>query len=383
MKIIVVGLGETGRSLIKLLDGSDHDITVIDKDRACVDMITDKYTVNGVCGSGASIETLKKAGADTADVLVALTHTDEINLLACMQAKVVGTRLTCARVLMPDLADEKDKLKEEYNIDYLISPKEDLAKEVYRNIGLPGYVKIENCLNDEVYVLDLNAVGNSPLIGKSIAEIRAGICEDMFIGVIVRGKKTIVPKDTEVIAENDSLYIVVYKEHLGEVFTALGIKRCKTGNITIVGGGITGACLADMLTEEKKKLTILDDNLNRCRELMEKYPNARIAYAEGDITEVLDEEHLDRSDAIISLTDNDETNLVISMYAWSKGVKSVITRVDRQVHVKLLHRVNIDITVSPTELCVFSIMRFINTAGGRSSNENADILEFIGDLRRF
>ena len=383
MKIIVVGLGETGRSLIKLLDGSDHDITVIDKDRACVDMITDKYTVNGVCGSGASIETLKKAGADTADVLVALTHTDEINLLACMQAKVVGTRLTCARVLMPNLADEKDKLKEEYNIDYLISPKEDLAKEVYRNIGLPGYVKIESCLNDEVYVLDLNAVGNSPLIGKSIAEIRAGICEDMFIGVIVRGKKTIVPKDTEVIAENDSLYIVVYKEHLGEVFTALGIKRCKTGNITIVGGGITGACLADMLTEEKKKLTILDDNLNRCRELMEKYPNARIAYAEGDITEVLDEEHLDRSDAIISLTDNDETNLVISMYAWSKGVKSVITRVDRQVHVKLLHRVNIDITVSPTELCVFSIMRFINTAGGRSSNENADILEFIGDLRRF
>ena len=383
MKIIVVGLGETGRSLIKLLDGLDHDITVIDKDRACVDMITDKYTVNGVCGSGASIETLKKAGADTADVLVALTHTDEINLLACMQAKVVGTRLTCARVLMPDLADEKDKLKEEYNIDYLISPKEDLAKEVYRNIGLPGYVKIESCLNDEVYALDLNAVGNSPLIGKSIAEIRAGICEDMFIGVIVRGKKTIVPKDTEVIAENDSLYIVVYKEHLGEVFTALGIKRCKTGNITIVGGGITGACLADMLTEEKKKLTILDDNLNRCRELMEKYPNARIAYAEGDITEVLDEEHLDRSDAIISLTDNDETNLVISMYAWSKGVKSVITRVDRQVHVKLLHRVNIDITVSPTELCVFSIMRFINTAGGRSSNENADILEFIGDLRRF
>ncbi len=383
MKIIVVGLGETGRSLIKLLDGSEHDITVIDKDRACVDMITDKYTVNGVCGSGASIETLRKAGADTADVLVALTHTDEINLLACMQAKVVGTRSTCARVLLPDLADEKDKLKEEYNIDYLISPKEDLAKEIYRNIGLPGYVKIENCLNDEVYVLDLNAVGNSPLIGKSIAEIRTGICENMFIGVIVRGKKTIVPKDTEVIAENDSLYIVVYKEHIGEVFTALGIKRSKTGNIAIVGGGITGACLADMLTADKKKLTILDDNLNRCRELMERYPNARIAYAEGDITEVLDEEHVDRSDAIISLTDNDETNLVISMYAWSKGVRSVITRVDRQVHVKLLHRVNIDITVSPTELCVFSIMRFINTAGGRSSDEHADILEFIGDLRRF
>lgn len=383
MKIIVVGLGETGRSLIKLLDGSEHDITVIDKERKCVDMITDKYTVNGVCGSGASLETLRAAGADTADVLIALTHIDEINLLTCMQAKVVGTRLCCARILMPDLADEKDKLKEEYNIDYLISPKEALAAEIYRNIGLPGYVKIESCLNDDVYVLDLNAVGKSPLIGRSIAEIREELSENMFIGVIVRGKRSIVPKDKEVIRENDSLYIVVYKEHLGEVFTVLGIHRSRTGNIAIVGGGITGSCLADMLTADRKKITILDDNLKRCRELMEKYPNARVAYAEGDITEVLDEEHVDKSDVIISLTDNDETNLVVSMYAWSKGVRSVITRVDRQVHVKLLHRVNIDITVSPTELCVFSLMRFINSAEGREGDDNAEILEFIGDLRRF
>lgn len=383
MKIIVVGLGEAGRSLIKLLDGSGHDITVIDKDRTCVEMITDRYTVNGVTGSGASLDTLMKAGADTADVLIALTHIDEINLLACMQAKTVGTGRCCARILMPDLADEKDKLKEEYNIDYLISPKEALAKEIYRNIGLPGYVKIENCLNEEVYVLDLNAVGKSPLIGRSIADIRNEISADMFIGVIVRGKKSIVPKDTDVIAENDSLYIVVYREHLEDVLKALDIRRCKTGNIAIVGGGITGACLADMLTAEHRKLTILDDDLNRCRELMERYPNTRVAYVSGDITEVLEEERVDKADAIISLTDNDETNLVISMYAWSKGVRSVITRVDRQVHVKLLHQVNIDITVSPTELCVFSLMRFINTAEGRGSDEKTDVLEFIGDLRRF
>ena len=150
-----------------------------------------------------------------------------------------------------------------------------------------------------------------------------------------------------------------------------------------VGGGITGACLARLLTKDKKKITILDDDLLRCRELMEEFPTARVSYAEGDITEVLEEERVDKADSIVSLTDNDETNLVISMFAWSKGIRSVITRVDRQVHVKLLHKVNIDITVSPTELCVFRLMRFIDRQSGDGSDENAEVMEFIGDLRRF
>ncbi len=383
MKIIVVGLGETGRSLIKLLEGSGNDVTVIDRDRTLVDTATDKYTVNGVCGSGASNDTLKKAGAGSADILIALTHTDEINLLSCMQAKALGARKCVARVLQPDLADEKELLKEEYNIDYLISPKEDLAGEIYRNIGLPGYVKLESCIEDEIFVLDLNVVGKSPIIGKSIQEIRENISSNLMIAVINRGKKTIVPKDPDVIEENDGLYIVVEKDHLDEAFASLGINRKKADNIVIVGGGITGACLARLLTKDKKKITILDDDLVRCRELMEEFPAARVSYAEGDITEVLEEERVEKADSIISLTDNDETNLVISMFAWSKGIRSVITRVDRQVHVKLLHKVNIDITVSPTELCVFRLMRFIDRQSGDGSDENAEIMEFIGDLRRF
>ena len=383
MKIIVVGLGETGRSLVKLLEGSDHDVTVIDRDRSLVDVITDKYTVNGVCGSGASTHTLKKAGADTADILVALTHIDEINLLSCMQAKALGARQCVARVLQPDLADEKDLLKKEYNIDHIISPKEDLAYEIYRNIGLPGYVKLENCIEDEIFILDLNAIGSSPLIGKTIEEIRTGVCSNIMIAVINRGKKTLVPKDSDVIQNDDGLYIVVEKEHLDEAFASLGINRKKADNIVIVGGGITGACLARLLIKDRKKITILDDDLIRCRELMEEFPEAKVSYAAGDITEVLEEERVDKADSIISLTDNDETNLVISMFAWSKGIRSVITRVDRQVHVKLLHKVNIDITVSPTELCVFRLMRFIDRQSGEGSDENAEIMEFIGDLRRF
>ncbi|MCR4739353.1 MAG: NAD-binding protein [Lachnospiraceae bacterium] len=273
MKIIIVGLGETGCLLVKMLDNTGHDITVIDKDKAKVDDVTDRYTVNGVCGSGASAETLRKAGAQTADHLIALTHTDEINLLSCMQGKAIGAKKCIARILMPDLVNEESALMERYGIDLLIKPKADLADEVFSNIG----------------------------------------------------------------------------------------KSCS--NVVLVGGGITGGYLAEKLISSGRKLTILDDDFTRCRELMEQFPTANVAYAAGDITEVLEDENVDRTDAVISLTDNDETNLVISMYAWSVGVSLIITRVDRQAHVKLLHRVNIDITVSPTELAVNNIVAFINSAG--------------------
>ncbi|MCR5595913.1 MAG: NAD-binding protein [Lachnospiraceae bacterium] len=383
MKIVVVGLGETGRALIKLLDGSGHDITVIDRDKNLVDQITDKYTVNGVCGSGASADTLLKAGADTADVIVALTHTDEINLLSCMQAKAVGTKKSAARILMPDLMLEEGSIKKTYNIDYIVSPKKELAEEIYRNIGFPGCVKLENYPDADIFVIDTNAIEGSPLIGRSIGDILNEHNGNIIIGPITRSKKKVLPKESVVIQENDGLYIAVRKDYLSNALKSFGISRKKASNIVIVGGGISAGYLAGMLTSDKKKLTIIDDDLERCSELMERFPQAKVAYAQGDITEVLEEEQVEKADAIVSLTDIDETNLVISMFAWSKGISSIITRVDKQVHVKLLHKVNIDITVSPTELSVFMLMRYINVCDRKHDDENTQVMEFIDDLRRF
>lgn len=358
MKIVVVGLGETGRALIYQLEGKGHDITVIDKDKSCVDRITDKYTVNGVCGSGASVETLSKAGAVTADLLVALTHTDEINLVACMQAKSIGCKSCAARILMPDLVEESESIKKTYNLDYLLCPKVDLAEDIYLNLGLPGNVKLEK-LDEDTYGLDLNVIKSTPFIGWRVSDIRENLCPELEIVSITRGKRNIPPKDNATVEICDGIYVRIGGDRLDKTLEALGVIRSVSGDVILVGAGITGAYLAAKLMENKRKLTIIDNDLNRCRELMELYPDARVEYASGDITETLEDEHVEKSGAIISLTDNDETNLVISMFAWSKGIPSVITRVDKQVHVKLLHQVNIDITVSPTELTVFKILRII------------------------
>ena len=359
MKIIIVGLGRAGSYLVRVLSDDGYDVTVVDTDKSLVDAITDKYNVNGIVGSGASKETLLKAGADTADALVALTHIDEINLLSCMQAKSLGTRRTAARLLLPDFVHESDSLGREYNIDYFVKPKLDIAEEIYRNIGLPGFVKMEGFFGNEVQMINLSVLEYSPLNGKSLIEIKQSLELNMLVCTVIRDGKLHVPDGTFVIETGDQVGIVAAKSDIQDILDKLGIIVEPAKSVAIVGGGITGEYLTDMLVKDKKNLTILENNIDRCRQLMEKYPSVQVSYSEGDITEVLEEENIGKKDVLVSLTDNDETNLVISMFAWSQNVPSIITRVDKTGHVKLLHKVNMDITVSTTELSVLKMLRFI------------------------
>ncbi|MCR5507489.1 MAG: Trk system potassium transporter TrkA [Lachnospiraceae bacterium] len=387
MKIIIVGLGQTGTALAAALSKEHYDITVIDKDKSLVDRITDKYNVNGVTGSGASRETLLAAGADSADAIIAVTAVDEINLLSCMQAKATGTKRSGARLQMPDFVHESESLREQYSIDYFVKPKSDIAEEIYRNIGMPGFTKLEGFWGDNIQIIDLNVLESSPINGRSLADIKQSTKLDMLVTSVIRNNKLIIPDGSFEIKAGDNLGIVASKSEMHNILASLGIAKRAVKRIVIVGGGITGEYLIDLLYGQGKSITVLESEVQRCRELMEKYPSARVVYSGGDILDVLEEERVSEADCIISLTDNDETNLVISMYAWSCGIPSVITRVDRPEHVRLLHGVNIDITVSPTELSVLKMMRFVrnyemrnakngigkfyNVAGNR-----AEIMEF-------
>ena len=223
MKIIIVGLGSAGCSLVKALSASDYDVTVIDKEKKLVDEVTDEFNVNGIVGSGASAETLLKAGADTADALVALTHIDEINLLSCMQAKTIGTRRTAARLLLPDFVHEADSLKKQYNIDYFVKPKSDIAEEIFRNIGLPGFVKMEGFFGNEVQMIDLSVMPDSPLCDKSLIEIKQALNLNMLVSTVIREEELFVPDGTFVIKQGDQIGIVAAKADIPEILCKLGI----------------------------------------------------------------------------------------------------------------------------------------------------------------
>ncbi|MBR5419675.1 MAG: Trk system potassium transporter TrkA [Lachnospiraceae bacterium] len=359
MKIIIVGFGQTGNLLISSLASENFDVVVIDKDRAAIETVTDKYNVNGVVGSGASRETLLKAGADTADAIVALTHIDEINLLSCMQAKALGTRFAAARILQPDFLSEAEELKKQYSIDFFMKPRRDIAEEICRNMGMPGFTKLEGFWGNKVQLLSMNVLDDSVLNGRTLIDIKKSLKLDILIISVIRGGKLYIPRGDFVIRSGDGINVAVAKKDLEESLLKLGIKRSKAKKIVIVGGSNTCIYLLDLLKKDRGGITILEQDSTRCRQLMEKYPDINVAYAGGGTLEVLEEERVSEADVMISLTDNDETNLVVSMYAWSCNIPSIITRVDRPEHLKLLHKVNIDITVSPAESSALRALRFL------------------------
>ncbi|MCR4754046.1 MAG: Trk system potassium transporter TrkA [Lachnospiraceae bacterium] len=388
MKVIIVGLGRTGRLLVKYLSGTDYDITVIDKEKKLVDSVTDRYNVNGIVGSGASKDTLKAAGADIADAIIALTHIDEINLLSCMQAKSLGTSKAAARILHPDFVNEQEDLKNEYNIDYLMKPKYDMAEEIYRNIGMPGFMKIEGFWEDDTTVINLNILDGSPLSGLTPGQIKESVSADFAIVTVIRGGKLHVPDDNFVLKVDDSIDITTDKKNTEGVLSKLGIVKSKTGRVVIAGCGATGENLLKLLDGQRMSITVIEADPGKCRDLMQKYEQVKFICCEDEIIDVLEEEKVSDADVMISLTDNDETNLVISMYSWSCGIPSVITKVDNPEHVKLLHKVNIDITVSPTELSSLKMLKFLRNISHDTEedkiageyhvgNIGADIIEYV------
>lgn len=370
MKIIIVGSGRTGRSLIEALSEKNYDITIIDKVKSIVDEITDKYNVSGVVGSGASKDTLLKAGADTADVLIALTPVDEINILSCVQAKAVGTVRTVARVFQPDFAAERKTLEKEQKIDYIFNPKYDMAEESARSIGLPGTVKPEGLFGGRVQIVTVTVVPDSPLCGKNLFEVRKEVDEPFLMTTVLRDGKLFVPDGSFKIEAGDSIGIAAKNDRIRDILLKIGIVKTSVRKVMIVGGGITAEYLIEMLLAERKNITVIESDLERCQTLMEKYPGVKVSYGVGEMSEILEDENIASMDALCSLTDADETNLVTSMYAWSRNVPSILTRIDSPGHLKLLHRINLDITLSSSEISVYKLIRFVhNQEAGNAPNE--------------
>jgi trk system potassium uptake protein TrkA len=248
-----------------------------------------------------------------------------------------------------------------------VRPRIDIAEEIYRNMGLPGFVKLEGLFGNTVMLIDVCVMRDSCLKGRTLAYVRANIRKDMLISTVIRDDKLFIPDGNFTLEEGDILTVCASQGALESTLETLGISRNRDDSVMLVGCGIIGEYLTEMLLKDGKRLTILENDIARCRHLMERFPGVNVVYSEGEITEVLEEEGLSRTGTLISLTDSDETNLVISMFAWSKKVPSVITRVDKQSHVRLLHKVNIDITASPTELSLQRLLHYIRNRENRKT----------------
>ena len=238
------------------------------------------------------------------------------------------------------------------------------------SIGFPGVVKPEGMFGGYMQMINIKILENSPLAGKSLMEMRGDLGLDILVGTVLRDGKLYVPDGQFIIKAGDKITVASSNDDLLKHLKKLGIVKNNGKNVMIVGGGVTARYLIEMLLEKNKTITVIETDIDRCRKLMEEFPSVKVVYGEGELADILEEEGIASADSVVSLTNNDEANLVTSMFAWSKNVPSILTRVEAPGHLKLLQKVNLDITLSSAEISVDKLARFIsNCEAGDAPNE--------------
>lgn len=329
MKIIIAGCGKVGFAIAQQLDEEGHDITIIDTDREVLEATVSKLDVQGVEGQATSYLTQKEAGIQDSDLFIAMTGMDEVNLLACLIAKKAGGCRTIARVRNPEYDDEIKYLKEELGMSMSVNPELACAMEITRLIQIPSALEVNTFAKGRVNMVKLTVAANSPLADLRIKDFGSTISSDILVCIIERGQDVIIPKGNTLIKEGDKVYIVAPLAKMNTLFIKTGAFTRSINSIMIAGGGTLGYYLARMLINLKKDVIVIERNRERCLELSEKLPEARIICGDASDREVLLEEGIKDVEAFVSLTDYDEENILLSMYATKVSKAKLITKINK------------------------------------------------------
>lgn len=390
MKIIIVGDGKVGVALTEQLSKEGHDIVIIDSDLKVLQQNVQDYDVMVVHGNGATMSALKEAGVETADLVIAATSADEINMLSCILAKKLGNRIhTIARVRNPEYVQQLMILREEIGLSMTINPEFAAAREIYRILQFPSFLKRETFVRGRVEIVEMKVKKDSPLCGKTLSSVQEASRVKAIICAVVRGSEVYIPNGDFVLEEGDKISVTADTKDLSTLIKYLGLEEHKIKNVMIIGGSRTAYYLAKQLTEAKINVKIIEKRIERCEILADMLPKAAVVEGDGSMPARLEEEGLSQADALVSLTDFDEENIIIALHAMRIGVKKNIPKINRQEYVDICQSMGIDSIISPKKLCTNEIVRYVrsveNTEGGsvltlhHIADGKAEALEFIVD----
>ena len=388
MKIIIVGCGKIGTNIIAELVKENHDVVAIDKSPALIEEITTIYDVMGVVGNGADCETLEEAGVCDTELLIAVTDSDEMNMLSCFLAGKMGASHTIARIRNPEYNDKSlGFMKEQLNLSMAINPELNAAKELYRLLKLPAAAKIETFSSRNFEMVEIKLKAESVLDGLSLIEFRKKYQINLLICVVKRGDEVYIPDGNFVLKSGDRICVTARPAEIMNFFKILGTPRKKSKNVMILGASKTAFYLAKMLLDGGSNVKIIDLNPDKCAQFSEALPGAIIINGDGARQELLLEEGIQNTDAFISLTGMDEENILISYYAASQNVPHVITKANREEFVTMAEKLGLDCIVTPKKLIADDLVRYArglyNSLGSKIEtlykimDGNAELLEFI------
>jgi len=358
MRVIIVGAGEVGLQLARFLSAEDIDVIVIDKSKEKLKRISEELDVALIEGEGGSPSILKDAGADSADLLLAVTDMDETNMVACLVAKVMfQIPRNVARIRNFEYLSN-DVLLESLGINPAISPEIEAAKAAIRLIEVPFAADVEDFENGKVKVVGFRIPPDSTLIGKAFKNLNL-TTPKILIGAIKRGDKVIIPTGNDTLKKNDIIYLPVNRESTDEVCKSVGGVTMPVRRIMIVGGGRIGFYVAKTMEERGMSVKIIERDIERCKYLLKSLQKSVILHGDGSDQKLLEEENISDMDVFAAISNNEELNIMASMLAKSRGAKKVITIVNRTDYLPLANNLGIESVLSPRLITAGTLLKYV------------------------
>ncbi len=373
MNIIIVGQGKLGTTMTKQLAAEGHDVAVIDIRRETVVSAVDAYDVLGICGNGASREILEEAGAAKAKLIIAATASDELNILACLIAKRMGTEHSIARVRNPDYANQHQFLRSELGINMIVNPEFETANEISRIIRFPSAANLDSFARGKIEIASLRIHSDNPLCDIPVYDLRKKTKAKVLICAVQRDDEVFIPSGDFVIKCDDVINITGTRTELVSFMRQCGVYKHKVKNVMIVGGGRIGYYLAKLLSDTGRNIKLIEQNEQKCFDLSDSLPDVTVIHGDGTDQDILDEQHLSNQDALVALTGIDEENIIVSMYAESKGVNKVITKVNRHSY-SILNDIGLETVVSPQIVAGTLVTRYVRALHNSADNSQIQTL---------
>ena len=368
-KIIIAGCGKIGQNLAEQLAEQGHNITVIDISRQKVNETCERYDCMGIVGNGATHAVQEEAGIKNADLFIAVTASDELNILCCIIAKQAGSCKTIARVRNPEYSNETKYLKEELGLAMVINPQFAAASEMARVLRFPSAIKIDTFAGGRVELIQFRLPEDSPLVGMSVRQVVSQLKCDVLFCTIEREDEAFIAKADFVFESKDIISFIATPKNATNFFSKIGNKAHAVRDVIIAGGGATAKYLCKILREDGITVKIIEKEQQVCNELCSMFPDVTIIHGNAGDQETLIEEGIEKTGAFVALTNLDEENILISLFAKSVGRGKLITKINRFDFSDVVKHLDLDSIIYPKNITSDLIVRYVRAMkNARGSN---------------
>lgn len=381
LNIIIVGCGKVGITLAEQLSREGHDITIVDKDASTIQAVAAQFDIMGIVGNGASYSLLMEAGIESADLVIAVTESDELNLLCCTVAKQVGDDCsTIARVRTPDYSKEVGYLREKLGLSLVINPELEASLEMARILFLPTALEVNSFAHGQAEMIKFQIPDDNILDGMTITKLGSEHANNVLACAVERDNNVIIPDGTFRLLAGDIVTFVATRKNIHSFLKSLGFKTKQVKNTLIVGGGRTSYYLAHQLIRMGVDVKIIEKDTARCEELSILLPRAVIINGDGCDSELLNEEGLDRIESFVALTGIDEENVMLTLHARKYSSAKVITKINHNTFKDIINSLDLGSVIYPRYITSEAIIAFVR-AKKNSMDSNIETLYHMFDYR--